>query len=133
MGLTKERRMGQTHTTSRATGTQYTRKVSTISTFFNTFIDQHINTSELTYLCCDLEVFVLFKQLLCVVNAGAGGCVCGQVKLPGVMDPLQGLRTQPIMNEFINTAGILVTQWYFPFNFSNPKTHNRLPLITSIQ
>lgn len=47
------------------------------------------------YLCCDLEVFVLLQQLLCVMNAGASGCVCGQVKLPSVMDPLQGLRKQP--------------------------------------
>lgn len=45
-----------------------------------------------TYLCCDLEVFMLFQQLLCVVNARASGCVSGQVKLPGVVDPFQGLQ-----------------------------------------
>lgn len=60
------------------------------------------------YLSCNLEVFMLFQQLLCVVNAGTGGCVCGQVKLPSVMDPLQGLKKQPITSWFICTAEILI-------------------------
>lgn len=45
------------------------------------------------------------------MNAGAGGCVCGQVKLPSVMDPLQGLRKQPITSEYVYTAGIFATQF----------------------
>ena len=53
---------------------------------------------------------MLFEQLLCVMNAGASRCVCGQVKLPSVMDPLQGLRKQPITSEYVYTARISVTQ-----------------------
>lgn len=49
-------------------------------------------TRPSTYLRCDLEVLVLLQQLLRVVNARAGGGVCGQVKLSGVVDPLQGLE-----------------------------------------
>lgn len=44
-------------------------------------------------LGCDVEVLVLLEQLLCVVNAGTSGSVCGQVKLPSVMNPLQSLKT----------------------------------------
>lgn len=36
---------------------------------------EQLNTQH-TYLCCDLEVFVLLQQLLRVVNAGTSGCVC---------------------------------------------------------
>lgn len=51
---------------------------------------------------------MFLQQLLCVVNARPGGCVSGQVKLPSVMDPLQGLRKQPITNEYVYSEGILV-------------------------
>lgn len=44
-------------------------------------------------LGCDVEVLVLLQQLLRVVDAGTSGSVCGQIKLPGVMNPLQSLRT----------------------------------------
>ncbi len=43
------------------------------------------------YFGCDVEVFVLLQKLLCVVDAGACGGVCGQIELTGVMDPLQSL------------------------------------------
>lgn len=43
------------------------------------------------HLCGDLELFMLLEQLLCVLDAGAGGRVCGQVELPIVVDPLQCL------------------------------------------
>lgn len=57
-----------------------------------------------TYFCCDLEVLVLLQQLLCVMNAGTGGCVCGQVKLPSVMYPLQGLGKHIKTNDNLHTA-----------------------------
>lgn len=61
------------------------------------------------------------------MNAGAGGCVCGQVKLPSVMDPLQGLRKQPITSEYVYTAGILVTEFdTVSINCPNLKTWNKL-------
>lgn len=44
------------------------------------------------HLCGDLELFVLLEQLLCVLDAGTSGRVCGQVELPIVVDPLQCLR-----------------------------------------
>lgn len=40
-----------------------------------------------------VEVLVLLQQLLCVVDARASGGVCGQVKLPSVVNPLQSLKT----------------------------------------
>lgn len=43
------------------------------------------------HLGCDVEVFVLLQKLLCVVDAGACGGVCGQIELTGVVDPLQSL------------------------------------------
>ena len=44
-------------------------------------------------LGCDVEVLMLFQQLLCVVDTRASGGVCGQVKLPSVMNPFQSLKT----------------------------------------
>lgn len=41
----------------------------------------------------NVEVLVLLQQLLRVVDARASGGVCGQVKLPSVMNPLQSLKT----------------------------------------
>lgn len=43
-------------------------------------------------LGCDVEVLVLLQQLLCVMDAWASGGVCGEVKLPSVMNPLQSLN-----------------------------------------
>lgn len=43
-------------------------------------------------LCCDVEVLVLLQQLLRVMDARASGGVCGKVKLPSVMNPLQSLK-----------------------------------------
>lgn len=55
-----------------------------------------------TNLGCDVEVLVLLQQLLRVVNAGTSGSVCGQIKLPSVMNPLQSLRT--------HRAGAIITR-----------------------
>lgn len=57
----------------------------------NTKLANGATTRPSTHLRRDLEVLVLLQQLLRVVNARAGGGVRGQVKLSGVVDPLQGL------------------------------------------
>lgn len=44
-------------------------------------------------LGCNVEVLMLLQQLLCVVDTRASRGVCGQVKLPSVMNPLQSLQT----------------------------------------
>lgn len=46
------------------------------------------------YLGCDVEVFMLLQKLLCVVDAGACGGMCGQVELTSIMDPLQSLEKE---------------------------------------
>lgn len=43
-------------------------------------------------LGCDVEFLMFFQQLLRVMDTRACGCVCGQVKLPGVVNPLQSLK-----------------------------------------
>lgn len=52
---------------------------------------KNVKAVGLLYLRCNVEVLVLLQQLLSVVDAGACGCVCGQVELTSVMDPLKSL------------------------------------------
>ena len=57
----------------------------------NVRIDACLNIGG--HLGCNVEVLMLLQQLLCVVNAGAGRGVCGQVELACVVNPLQRLKT----------------------------------------
>lgn len=73
--------------------------------FFSSLITRcTTNHTHHTYFCCNLEVLMLLQQLLCVMNAGTGGCVCGQVKLPSVMYPLQGLGNHTKTHDSLHTA-----------------------------
>lgn len=76
-----------------------TERITTSRNYFLLLRRKTRKHKTCTYLCCDLEVFVLFQQLLRVVNARPSGRVRGQVELPGVMDPLQGLAKRPIMRD----------------------------------
>lgn len=53
-----------------------------------------VHSVVLLYLGCDVEVLMLLQKLLCVVDAGARGGVCGQIELTGVVDPLQSLENE---------------------------------------
>lgn len=56
---------------------------------------------------------MLLQQLLRVMNAGAGGRMCGKVELSSVVDPFQGLRKKrgPMMSGGVHTTGMWATQF----------------------
>lgn len=54
-----------------------------------------------------------------MVNTGAGGGVRGQVKLPSVMDPLQGLKIKPIRSPHSQREDFTLRSSYYNYSLYN--------------